>query len=73
MRALADLQLPTADAEIWRYSRIAELDISAFTIQRGSLDVSGDASVISTDAEADSTISTPDVFAEYNGRRTNCH
>ncbi len=56
MRALADLQLPTADAEIWRYSRIAELDISAFTIQRGSLDVSGDASVFSTDAEADSTI-----------------
>jgi Fe-S cluster assembly protein SufD len=64
--ALADLQLPTADAEIWRYSRIAELDISAFTIQRGSLDVSGDASVLSIDAEADSTIETPDVYAEYN-------
>jgi Fe-S cluster assembly protein SufD len=64
--ALADLQLPTADAEIWRYSRIAELDVSAFSIQRGSLDVSGDSAVLSIDADADSTIESPDVFAEYN-------
>ena len=66
MLALADLQLPTADAEIWRYSRIAELDVSAFSIQRGSLDASGDSSVLSIDADAVSTIESPDVFAEYN-------
>ena len=66
MLALADLELPTADAEIWRYSRIADLDLTAFEIQPGSREVTGDESFITLDAEADETISTPDVFAEYN-------
>jgi len=64
--ALADLQLPTADAEIWRYSRIAELDISKFEIQHGSQTVSGDDSFVTTGTDADSSVATPDVFAEYN-------
>ena len=66
MLALADLELPTADADIWRYSRIADLDLTAFEIQPGSREGSGDEAFITLDAEADETISTPDVFAEYN-------
>ena len=58
MHALADLVLPTADAEIWRYSRIADLDITAFEIQPGSREVTGDESFITLDAEADETIAT---------------
>ena len=58
MLALADLELPTADAEIWRYSRIADLDLTAFEIQPGSREVTGDESFITLDAEADETIST---------------
>ena len=66
MLALADLELPTADAEIWRYSRIADLDLTAFEIQPGSREVTGDDTFITLDAEADEAIAAPDVFAEYN-------
>ena len=59
MLALADLELPTADAEIWRYSRIADLDLTAFEIQPGSREVTGDDTFITLDAEADEAIAAP--------------
>ena len=34
--------LPTTDAEIWRYSRIGELDLDSFTPGRADTTVTGD-------------------------------
>ncbi|MEY2446610.1 MAG: Fe-S cluster assembly protein SufD [Acidimicrobiaceae bacterium] len=35
MTALTDYSLPTTEEEVWRYSRIAELDLDAFLIAEG--------------------------------------
>ncbi|MEY2459199.1 MAG: hypothetical protein QOG30_1029, partial [Acidimicrobiaceae bacterium] len=35
MTALTDFALPTTEEEVWRYSRIAELDLDAYLIADG--------------------------------------
>ncbi len=67
---LADVQLPTADEEIWRYSRIGDLDLTAFEPTAHEPKVTGGADVVSS-LPAGSAIelfpeSTPDVFAGLN-------
>jgi len=41
MTALTDYALPTTDEEVWRYSRIAELDLEAYSPADDSQSVSG--------------------------------
>src|SRR5438132_979653 len=41
MTALADYTLPTTDEEVWRYSRIADLDLEAYTPADESLTATG--------------------------------
>ena len=42
-RRLADLAVPTAEEEIWRYSRIGELDLSAYRpVPAAGLNAPGD-------------------------------
>jgi Fe-S cluster assembly protein SufD len=61
--------MPTPDEEIWRYSRIADLDLDRFTPAAaatvvGALD---DPSILATDIEPELFADeTPDVFADLN-------
>ena len=58
--------LPTTDAEIWRYSRIGELDLAAYTPTDHQVDVTGDDGLaVRTDA-VELFDTTPDVFAGLN-------
>src|SRR4051812_31641831 len=36
MKALTEYSLPTSEEEVWRYSRIAELDLAAYTLADGT-------------------------------------
>ncbi|MFM7047033.1 MAG: hypothetical protein ACKOXX_03955, partial [Actinomycetota bacterium] len=47
MSSLSNVVLPTAEAELWRYSRIGELELSSFAVGALSTTVSGDKSVVS--------------------------
>lgn len=47
MASLSNLALPTAEAELWRYSRISELDLAEFTVGSHVTTVSGDETVVS--------------------------
>jgi hypothetical protein len=62
--------LPTTDEEIWRYSRIAELDLDRYAIGRAATTVSGGGDLVSQDpADAHTELfgdDTPDVFADLN-------
>ena len=58
--------LPTADAEIWRYSRIAELDLTAFTPADHTIDLIGDAGVVERAGTVEVIDTVPDVFAGLN-------
>ena len=58
--------LPTTDAEIWRYSRIGELDLSAFTPSEHAVEIAGDADLVSRTGAVELFEETPDVFAELN-------
>jgi Fe-S cluster assembly protein SufD len=64
--ALADLELPTADAEIWRYSRIDQLDPGRFVPSPFASDVSGPTRVVRQHTEPVNDVPEPDVFAAYN-------
>jgi Fe-S cluster assembly protein SufD len=58
--------MPTTGEEIWRYSRIDQLDLSRFTPERSHTVVTGGDDVV-VEAEAELFAdSTPDVFAELN-------
>jgi Fe-S cluster assembly protein SufD len=67
---LEAIELPTADEEIWRYSRIADLDLSAYRPVPHTPEVSGPGDYVEL---AGDTIDlfpdeTPDVFADLNRR-----
>ncbi|MFM8714920.1 MAG: Fe-S cluster assembly protein SufD, partial [Actinomycetota bacterium] len=47
MPALASIVLPTAEEELWRYSRIGELNLADFSVGSLVTTVSGDESVVS--------------------------
>lgn len=69
MSVPATVALPTTDEEIWRYSRISELDLAAFTPTAYAPVVSaptGGASVTVGDAAALEAFDEPDVFATLN-------
>ena len=65
---LASIELPTTDEEIWRYSRIGDLDLSAYRPAEHRPEVSGTTEVVEIGG---STVDlfpdeTPDVFAGIN-------
>ena len=60
------LPLPTADEEIWRYSRIEELPWSDFTFAPAAVSVSGEADVISEWHHDDPVVDPADVFGQWN-------
>jgi Fe-S cluster assembly protein SufD len=70
LEQLASVTLPTADEEIWRYSRIGELDLRSFTGGAIATTVEGpdDVVVESVDADGlDARLADPaDVFAGLN-------
>ena len=61
----AAIQLPTADEEIWRYSRIDRLTPAAYAARQARTIVTGDETLWSH-STGTSPISAPDVFAEAN-------
>jgi Fe-S cluster assembly protein SufD len=63
---LAAVELPTTDAEIWRYSRIAELDLAAYTPAEHEISVSGGDALVRRSGAVDLFDETPDVFAGLN-------
>jgi Fe-S cluster assembly protein SufD len=58
--------LPTTDEEIWRYSRIGELDLGAFRAGEAATTVTGAEGLGSADPGA-AMSAAPDVFAAING------
>lgn len=69
MLPLADLTLPTTDEEIWRYSRIEDLDPAAFDVAPPGTTISGVTSpvvVSHTRVEGVDEVDEFDVFATYN-------
>jgi Fe-S cluster assembly protein SufD len=67
MAAFADVVLPTAAEEIWRYSRIGELDLTRYTPGRATTDVDAPAELVrSDDSGAVVDGPPPDVFAALN-------
>jgi Fe-S cluster assembly protein SufD len=63
---LDDVVLPTTDAEIWRYSRIGELELTTYTPTDHQIDlVDADDLVVRTDT-VELFGETPDVFAGLN-------
>ncbi|MGA1075788.1 MAG: hypothetical protein ACO307_11760, partial [Ilumatobacteraceae bacterium] len=63
---LADVELPTADAEIWRYSRIGELDLAKFTPTEHHVDVADVEDLVAATGIVDLFGEAPDVFAGLN-------
>ena len=62
----AAASLPTPDEEIWRYSRIDQLDLERFSPARCVTDVKGPDGVIADVEPELFADQTPDVFAELN-------
>ena len=58
--------LPTTDEEIWRYSRIGELDLGAYRAGEAATTVTGAEGLGSADPGA-AMSAAPDVFATING------
>jgi len=65
---LASIELPTTDEEIWRYSRIADLDLSAYRPGVHTPDVSGPSEFVELGGDTVDLFpdETPDVFAGLN-------
>lgn len=60
--------MPSTDEEIWRYSRIGELDMSAYTLGHLRTETIGADSVRTTESLAGIAMTAnPDIFAELNG------
>jgi Fe-S cluster assembly protein SufD len=67
MAGFADVQLPTAAEEIWRYSRIGDLDLAGYTPGKATTHVEGPSDLVSReDPGAIIEGPPPDVFAELN-------
>jgi Fe-S cluster assembly protein SufD len=60
--------LPTTDEEIWRYSRIAELDLDRYTPDSATTSITGGDGLVVADAGSPDLYpdETPDVFADLN-------
>lgn len=58
--------LPTTDAEIWRYSRIGELDLTAYMPTDHDVDVVDGDGLVDRTAAVELFGDTPDVFAGLN-------
>lgn len=64
------LVLPSTDEEIWRYSRIGELDLGAYTDGAVRTEISNAEGVLSSVAKAGiAMVEIPDVFAQMNCER----
>jgi Fe-S cluster assembly protein SufD len=65
---LTDVELPTPDEEIWRYSRIGELDLTAFQPADHRPEVTGPTDIVQIGGETVDLFpdDTPDVFAGMN-------
>jgi Fe-S cluster assembly protein SufD len=63
---LAGLPLPTPDEEIWRYSRIGDLDLGAYVPSRTEATVEGADGLLSTAGDDALFDTPPDVFARLN-------
>ena len=60
------IAIPTAAEEIWRYSRIAELDLSGYVPALDDVTITGGAALVSTDVAADELAGSRDLFDELN-------
>jgi Fe-S cluster assembly protein SufD len=58
--------LPGADEEIWRYSRIDEIDLSRYPYIASQPTVTGAAGCLSGLEETDAEVPAPDLFADWN-------
>jgi Fe-S cluster assembly protein SufD len=65
---LAAIELPTANEEIWRYSRIGDLDLASFHPVLHTAEVTGPSEYVEIGGETADLFpdDTPDVFAELN-------
>jgi Fe-S cluster assembly protein SufD len=70
LEQLASIELPTADEEIWRYSRIGDLDLGAYRPAAYTPDVAGPLEFVHVGADTVDLFpdDTPDVFAALNRR-----
>lgn len=66
LERLDALELPTTDAEIWRYSRIGELDLSSYTPTEHEISITGDGGLVERSGAVELFDQTPDVFAGLN-------
>jgi Fe-S cluster assembly protein SufD len=69
----ADIALPTAEQELWRYSRIGELDLGSYSVGAVTTTVSGDAAVVSHESRlalADVSVEAADVFEQLHALHT---
>ena len=67
---MSTLALPTVDEEIWRYSRIGELDLDQFKLGKVAtkIDVSSEAKQIITSSTNVSPRAATDIFEDLNAR-----
>ena len=64
------IALPSTDEEIWRYSRIGELDLGAYTDGAVRTEITNADGVLSSTAKAGiAMVEIPDVFAQMNRDR----
>lgn len=68
--SLGAVELPTPDQEIWRYSRIAELDLAGYVPTDLTPEVTGPADHVVVGGDTVDLLpdETPDVFADLNRR-----
>lgn len=66
MPALLDVQLPSPDTEIWRYSRIEELNLSRYEIGAATPSVANGTEFVTFGADQAGRPTSPDVFADLN-------
>ena len=60
------IELPTTDEEIWRYSRIGDLDLGSYDPALHTVDVRGADGLLAATPAAELFGDPPDVFAELN-------
>ncbi|CAB4722179.1 unannotated protein [freshwater metagenome] len=58
--------MPQVDEEIWRYSRIDELNLDRYAYSPAASSISGAGECLSEPLETDPVAPAPDVFAEWN-------
>jgi len=68
LEQLSSIELPTADEEIWRYSRIGDLDLSTYQLVEMTPDVAGPTDHVEVGGDTADLFpdDVPDVFARIN-------